>query len=433
MPEVNEKYPMYQWACDLFPICRSLTGEGVRETLSYLQDLLSDLKIRSVPTGYRAFDWSVPDEWNIQDAYILDPEGKKILDFFNNNLHVMGYSEPVDMELDLEQLQHHLYSREDLPEAIPYVTSYYERNWGFCIADSQRKGLRPGRYRVVIKSTLAPGKLNYGELILPGKEKKEILLSTYICHPSLANNELSGPVVTTALAKWLQQRENRRFTYRIIFVPETIGAIVYLSKHLNIMKKWIVAGFVVTCVGDQNSFSFLPSRLGGTLADKVANHVLSHMTDGYTTYSFVKDRGSDERQYCSPHVNLPVVSIMRSKYGSYPEYHTSLDNLDFISQKGLEQSYELLKQCINVMEINRTWITKFPCEPQLGKRNLYDNISFCKSIVKKSLSRIYTDILSYADGDHSLLEIADMVDLPAWECFKMIEKLHKEGLIHLKI
>jgi aminopeptidase-like protein len=429
----KEKYPMYKWACDLYPICRSLTGEGVRETLSYLQDLLPDLKIRSAPTGYRAFDWTIPDEWNIQDAYILDPEGEKIVDFSNNNLHVMGYSEPVDMELDLAQLQTHLYSREDLPEAIPYVTSYYERNWGFCISDSQRKGLRPGRYRVVIKSTLAPGKLNYGELILPGKEKKEILLSTYICHPSLANNELSGPVVTTAIARWLQQRENRRFTYRIIFVPETIGPIVYLSKHLDTMKKCTIAGFVVTCVGDQSGFSFLPSRLGRTLADKVANHVLSHMTDGYTTYSFVKDRGSDERQYCSPHVNLPVVSIMRSKYGSYPEYHTSLDNLDFISQKGLNQSYAVLKLCIDVLEINRKWITAFPCEPQLGKRNLYDNISFCKSIMKKPLSRIYTDILSYADGDHSLLEIADRIDLPAWECVKMIEKLHKEGLIHLKV
>jgi aminopeptidase-like protein len=418
---------MYSWMVDLFPICRSLTGPGVRETLDYLKKLLPDIKIQSVTSGTKAFDWDVPDEWTIRDAYVEDDKGNRVIDFKLNNLHVVGYSEPIDEWMDFKQLDLKLYSLPGQPAAIPYITSYYMRDWGFCLSHEHRVSLKEGMYHVVIDSEIKPGVLNYGELVIPGETTDEIFLSTYICHPSMANNELSGPVVTTALARWLSSLECRRYTYRIVFIPETIGSIVYLSQNLEMLKKNTSAGFVITCVGDNRAYSYLPSRKGDTLADRAAKHVLKHAVKEYDTYSYLK-RGSDERQYCSPGVDLPVCSIMRSKYGTYPEYHTSLDDLSLVSSDGLEGAYNVLKSTIDLLEENNNYVVTYPCEPQLGKRGLYPSISS-----KSSAAEIYTkmNILAYADGDRDLIELADTIGEYVHDILDIINKFTELGLLRI--
>lgn len=415
---------MHGWASDLFPIHRSITGAGVRETLAYLANLLPGLVVHAVPSGTQAFDWTVPDEWTIRDAYIADDAGHKVIDYNKHNLHVVGYSEPVDTWLSLAELDEHLYSLPEQPDAIPYITSYYNRLWGFCLPHHQRKALPSGRYHVVINSDLKPGVLNYADLILPGKEDSEVLLSTYICHPSMANNELSGPVVTASLALWLQSLENRRFTYRIVFVPETIGAIVYLSKNSGHMKQKTIAGFEISCVGDDRAYSFLPSRKGGTLADRVAEQTLKQHGVDYARYSFL-DRGADERQYCSALIDLPVVLVMRTKFGSYLEYHTSLDDLSVISPAGLEGAFNILQSCLQALEANYVYKATMPCEPQLGRRGIKPTLSTKNVVVPRTLM----NVLAYADGQTDLLAISEIIGVDMMECAAAAVRLEQEGLL----
>jgi len=410
----------------LWKINRSITGEGVRETLEILKDIIPSLKIHSVPSDTAVFDWTVPNEWKVRDAYIVSPNGEKICRFTDNNLHLIGYSIPFKGRMSLSELKNHLYTLPDQPSAIPYITSYYKNRWGFCLTHEQFESLVDGEYEVYIDSELFPGELNYGELLIRGQSEKEIFLSTYICHPSMANNELSGPTVVTFLAKWLSEKSNPRYSYRIIFIPETIGSITYLNFNYKQMKERVVAGFNVTCVGDDRAYSYVPSRDGDTISDQIALHVLKWTDTEFVRYTWF-DRGSDERQYCAPGIDLPVASIIRTKYGKYPEYHTSLDDLEtVVTPSGLDGGYWAIRRAIEALERNKNYKISVLGEPQMGKRGLYPTLS-----TKGSLGevRLMMDFISLCDGKTSLLNIADKLNVPIWDLYDLCDKLEEHELL----
>ena len=410
----------------LWPIARSITGDGVRETLSILNLELHDLRVCEVESGREVFDWKIPQEWRVKSAYIIDPAGRRFCDFSINNLHLVGYSTPFRGKLSLGELQSHLYSLPNQPNAIPYVTSYYERKWGFCLSEIERNSLIEGQYEVVVDTELFDGSLTYAELLLPGISSKEIMFSTYVCHPSMANNELSGPVVTTFLIKWLKQQKIRKFSYRFIFAPETIGAIAYLQDNLQDLKRLVVAGYNVTCVGDERQVGFLPSRQGNTLSDKVAETLLNELYPDFIKYSW-EDRGSDERQYCAPGINLPIASIFRTKYGEFPEYHTSLDTIGaVVTERGLNESLDIYKKLIYCLENNEYLESKILCEPHLSKRSLYPTTSIKG---KDSRTSDLMNVLSYCDGEKDLIDISNILGISLFDIIKISKLLIKSDLV----
>lgn len=423
---------MHNLAKKMWPINRCLVGPGILETLEIIKEELPEMSIKRVPSGYQAFDWTVPDSWEIKEAWIKDSFGNKIIDFKNNNLHVVAGSHAIDIKINLEELQEHLHSRPYQPTAVPYIASYYQKYWGFCLSDNQRRALSPGEYHVYIDAVIRPGDLTYGELLIQGSSKEEIFLSTYVCHPSMANNELSGPCVVTYLAKWIKSILKKKYSYRIIFIPETIGSIVYLSKNLDEMKKNIRAGFNVTCIGDERAYSYLPSRDGDTISDLAAIHVLSHLDKNYVKYSYL-ERGSDERQYCSPGVDLPIANIMRSKHEVYPEYHSSLDDLKLVTPKGLYGGYYALKKSIEVIENNCIPLAVIKCEPQMGRRGLYPNLSQQTSERKIHSEELRSkmNLLAYSDGKKTLLQIAQLINTPFWNLYQVARGLEQENLLRL--
>ena len=413
-----------RFAKELYPINRSLTGSGVRKTLDYIKQLLPELALLEVPSGSSAFDWTIPDEWDISEAFIEDSAGQRIIDFANHNLHVVGYSGPVDVTLSLEELEAHLHSIPDKPDAIPYVTSYYADRWGFCMTHRQRVGLAKGNYRAVIRSRKFKGVMNFAELVIPGTSDSEVLLSTYVCHPSMANNETSGPAVLTFLGRWLLEQP-RRYTYRIVFAPETIGAIHYISQNQKHLKQKVVAGFNISCVGDDRNYSFVASRKGATLADRIAEHVLPQLSSSYVKHSFL-ERQSDERQYGSVLIDLPFVALSRTKYGCYDEYHTSLDDFSVVTAAGLEGGFNMVAQCITALEANRTLVATTPCEPQLGRRGLYPTLGGGK--VSTSVE-VLLNVLEYCDGSEDLLAVAARCNISVTEAAQAANVLESHGLL----
>lgn len=418
---------IYKIITDLYPICRSITGNGVRESLRIIKDYI-DLEIHEVPTGIEVFDWEVPKEWNIKDAYIKNLKGERVVDFNKLNLHVVNYSVPVNKVVGLEELKSHLFTLPDYPNRIPYRTSYYKESWGFCLSHEQFLTMQDAEYEVCIDSTLEPGHLTYGEYYLQGETQEEILISCHICHPSLCNDNLSGIALATLLAKHLSQSA-RRYSYRFVFIPGTIGSITWLA--LNEDKVYnIKHGLVLTGVGDAGKFTYKKSRRGNADIDRAVIHVLKSSNQAHQVIDFFP-YGYDERQYCSPGFNLPVGCFMRSSHGQYSEYHTSADNLSFVQPEYLTQSFSQCLSVLNVLENNQIYLNQNPkCEPRLGKRGLYRAIGGHAEEQVNELALLW--VLNLTDGEHTLLDIAEQSKFSFDVIKKAADALLETGLLKLK-
>ena len=416
----------------LFPITRSLTGDGVKKTLNIIQKELPKLKIKKFKSGTKVFDWNIPEEWNVTDAYVIDKYNNRIIDFKKNNLHLVGYSIPIKKNITKKELFKNLYFLKNQPKAIPYITSYYKRRWGFCISYNEYKILDKryslnDKFKVVINSNLnKKGNLNYGELILKGKSKKEILISTYICHPSMANNELSGPIVSMGLINYFKNKKLNK-TLRFVFIPETIGSISYLSKNLKYLKENVIGGYNLSCIGDERQHSCMFSKYQNSPSDEAVIEAYKLLKiKNYKVYPFLK-RGSDERQYNSPGIDLKISSIFRTKYGEYPEYHTSLDNFNLVTLKGCVGGFNVARKSIEILLERIYPKCKIMCEPQMGKRGLYSTLSTKN---ENKLTRSYMDFLQYADGTNSLEKISNLIKLELNSVKKINSILFKNNLIN---
>ncbi len=415
---------------ELFPICRSITGEGFLNSLKIIKKEIPILKIYKTKSGTKVFDWKVPKEWNIKDAYIIDKNGEKIVDFKNNNLHVVNYSHPIEKKLKKRELLKKIHTLKKNKNAIPYVTSYYKKNWGFCITENQKKKIiknydQKDSFQLKINSSFKKdGFLNYGEVILKGKSKQEILISTYLCHPSMANNELSGPIVTMALINFFKKK-NLSKTLRFIFIPETIGSITYLQKNLKNLKKNVIAGYNLTCIGDDRMHSCMLSKYKNKLADRSLIKTYKLLNLKYKTYSFLSN-GSDERQYNFPGIDLPIASIFRSKYGTFPEYHTSEDDFSLVTYNGLKGGFEVAKTVIELVLKQTIPKVNTLCEPQMSKRNLYPSLS---SLNTMGSTKNFMNFLQYSDGNHNLMEISKLIECNLKTTKKIFKILKKHNLI----
>lgn len=411
----------------LWPICRSITGNGLRDSLEIIKEICP-LETHEVPTGKKVFDWEIPKEWNINDAFIVCPDGKKIAQFKINNLHVLNYSIPVDKKVSYEELKQHIHTLPHMPEIIPYVTSYYNERWGFCLSQIEFDSLpKEGEYHVFIDSSLEHGHLSYGECVLKGESEEEILFSTYLCHPSMAINELSGPLAQAFLYKELARIENRKYTYRFVFAPETIGVIAFLDKMGQHLKSNLKAGYVLTCLGHEGKFTYKRTKLENCDTDRIAEHVLDSLGLEKDVREF-SIGGSDERQYCSPGFNFPVGSVMRTMYKEYKEYHTSADNKEIISFEALEQTVKVYTEIAKCFEIQGKYKSTVQyCEPQLGKRGLYPSTGAWMDRQGFRLNLLH--FLSFADGNNDLLTIAQKKGEYMLNFSEVIKSCREKGLL----
>jgi aminopeptidase-like protein len=415
---------MYRWIAELYPICRSITGDGLRETLRSVQQQIP-IELSEVPTGTQVFDWTVPKEWNIRDAYVKNSHGERVIDFHESNLHVVNYSAPVRRRMSLAELKEHLFTLPDHRDWIPYRTSYYKETWGFCLSQKRLESLKEDEYEVVIDSTLEDGHLTYGECFLPGRLADEVILSCHCCHPSLCNDNLSGITIATYLARHLREID-RRYSYRILFIPGTIGAITWLARNEQNISR-IKHGLVLTGLGDAGELNYKKSRQGNTEIDRAVTHVLKHSGQPHGLLEF-SPYGYDERQYCSPGINLAVGRLSRTPHGTFPEYHTSADNLSFVHPEKLGESLATCLEIISVLENNGTFLNLNPmCEPQLGKRGLYRMIGGPVDSGLSEMAMLW--VLNLSDGSHTLLDITERSGMRFDAIKRACEALQEHGLL----